>query len=56
MARDQEPVTDDAIEGLREQLREQRREIRDDLDGDGVDVSGWSVEDGAEPVPDGGSE
>lgn len=54
MARDRAPVTDAEIEALREEMREQRSEIREDLAEDGVDVSGWSVGDGAEPVPDGG--
>jgi hypothetical protein len=40
MARNQ-PMTDAEIEGLRDEMREQRADIRDFLEGEGVDVSGW---------------
>lgn len=47
MARDQ-PMTDAEIEALRDEMREQRGDIREYLDGEGVDVSGWDDE----PAPD----
>ena len=47
MARDQ-PMTDAEIEALRGEMREQREDIREYLDGEGVDVSGWDDE----TVPD----
>lgn len=66
MARDQEPVTDDEIEAVREEIQEQRVEIRrdlaDDLGGDPEDYDAekyWKnggSQSGSGAVPDGGSE
>lgn len=52
MARDQsQPVTDEDLEVARESIRDQRGEIREYLESEGVDVSGWG-EDSYETVPD----
>ena len=34
-------MTDAEIDALREEMREQREDIRDYLESEGVDVSGW---------------
>jgi hypothetical protein len=34
-------MTDAEIESLRDEIREQREDIRDYLESEGVDVSGW---------------
>lgn len=34
-------MTDAEIEALRDEIREQREDIRDYLESEGVDVSGW---------------
>ncbi|MFR9721668.1 hypothetical protein ACL00X_20275, partial [Aeromonas diversa] len=51
-ARDQsQPVTDADLDAARASIRDQRGEIREYLDGEGVDVSGWGA-DSYGPVPD----
>jgi len=41
-------MTDAEIEALRDEMREQREDIREYLDDEGVDVTGWD----GETVPD----
>lgn len=41
MAQDQQPVSDEEIEELRNEMGEQQKEIRDFLEGEGIDVSAW---------------
>jgi len=50
MARNQRdgPMTDEAIEAVRETIRKQRAVVHEDLDAAGVDVSAWSRLDGEE--------
>lgn len=47
MAQDQSGrlVTDDELEDAREAIREQHEQIRQDLEAEGVDVSGWTARD-----------
>jgi len=59
MARDQEPVTEDELEALREEMNDQRDEIRealaDDLGGEpsDYDAEEYLSDQTAEPVADG---
>lgn len=55
MARDQDPLTDEEIEALRDEMHEQRDEIREHLANEGVDVSAWDSEQ-PEARADGGQE